>query len=131
MGSVKRIDLKRNHWSDHRGWGVNPIDAAGLAGKPVYHFHTVSMKPGAVRGNHYHTDATEWLFVCGGPAKVVWRSDQTGPCHEVLVKKEEPALFEIPPHIEHAVMNTSQVEIFLLSFSNAPDRDTTQSPSLF
>lgn len=91
MDRARRIELDGKIWSDARGWGINPLEVAGLSGKPVYHFHTVSMQPGALRGNHSHEGATEWLLVCGGPAKLAWRTGRQAPVHEFLVDKDAPA----------------------------------------
>ncbi len=131
MNGIRRIDLKEKTWRDERGWGINPLEAAGLPGKSLGNFHTVSITPGSVRGNHSHTGATEWLLVCGGPAKIAWRSGKEDSIHEILVGKDEPSLFIIPPLVEHAVLNASQDDIVVLSFSNDLERKTFPCPPLF
>lgn len=130
MSEVKRVDLQGYIWSDERGWGVNPLKAIGISGEAPGDFHLVSMRPGAIRGNHYHTNASEWLLFCGGPAKIAWRSAADGSIREENIRGDEPVLFEIPPRIEHAAVNLSSSDIYLLSFSNSPEPHTVRCSPL-
>jgi oxalate decarboxylase/phosphoglucose isomerase-like protein (cupin superfamily) len=77
------------------------------------------MQPGAVRGNHAHGSAAEWLLFCGGPAALI-----TG-VEEILVGGREPELFEIPAGLPHAIVNRSDREIFLIVFYEEKELDTT------
>jgi len=113
MDTVKQVKLEKNTWQDARGWGINPLDALGISDGFSGSMHLVSLKPGAVRGNHYHTDATEWIFVFGGKAKIFFKAAKAVLVHQILVGDSEPALFEIPPDVEHAVVNTSMNDIYL------------------
>lgn len=131
MADVRRVELRETTWHDHRGWGINPLEAAGLSRESLGNLHVVSIKPGTIRGNHYHSRATEWMLVCGGPAKVVWRSADDDSIREALVSEAELVLFEIPPNVKHAVINNSKGDIYVLSFSNSYDRGTVPCPSLF
>lgn len=131
MNGIREIELKDNTWSDTRGWGVNPIDIVGLSNKPIGRLHMVSLTPGSVRGNHSHKGSTEWLLVSGGPAKIAWRRLDQKSIEMILVKQDEPALFEILSLTEHAIMNTGQKDIFLLAFCDQEDRETFPCPSLF
>ena len=130
MAEVKRIGLRDDVWSDERGWGVNPLEAAGFAGEPLGDYHVVSVKPGAVRGNHSHISATEWILVFGGVAKVIWRSGETGSIRETTTAETGPELFEVSPGVEHAVVNCSEHDIFLVSFSDSHDRETVRCAAL-
>jgi dTDP-4-dehydrorhamnose 3,5-epimerase-like enzyme len=131
MANVKRVELQDTIWKDYRGWGVNPIESAGISRESLGNIHIVSIKPGAIRGNHYHTNATEWILICGGSARIAWRALNKKSIHEVVVNEADPALFEIQPNIEHAVLNDSDKEIYLISFSNSYERCTVSSSSLF
>ena len=77
MSGVRVHDLGGRLWSDERGWGARPLEAAGLAGCPPGELHVVSLRPGAVRGNHYH-DATEWLLVSEGTVEIRSRAGDSG-----------------------------------------------------
>ena len=131
MGNIKRVDLHEYSWSDERGWGLNPLKAAGLSMDGFGELHVVSMVPGAIRGNHYHSNATEWLLVCGGPAKIAWRSPEDNSICEETICENKPVLFEIPPRIEHAVLNLSSNDIYLVSFSDSAEPDVVRCAPLF
>jgi len=130
MADVKRVELRGNGWMNDRGWGANPLEAAGLSREHLGNLHVVSIKPGTIRGNHYHTSATEWILLCGGPAKIAWRSGDENSIHETNISGTEPALFEIPQNVEHAVLNNSKGDIYLVSFSNSYKRGTVRCPPL-
>ncbi|MFH1990983.1 MAG: cupin domain-containing protein [Pseudomonadota bacterium] len=131
MDTVKHIGLKKNIWKDERGWGINPLEALGIKAGLPGNLHIVSLKPGTVRGDHYHATATEWMLVFGGKAKIVWKVKKASSVHQIFVDDSEPALFEIPPDIEHAVINDSTSDIYLAVFYDSHQPDTVRCPSLF
>ena len=130
MDAVKHIVLKTHAWKDERGWGINPLEALAIGGGLPGNLHIVSLKPGAVRGDHYHAKATEWILVFGGKAKVVWKVKKSSSVHQICIDDSEPALFEIPPDIEHAVINDSTHDIYLAVFYDSHEPDTVRCPSL-
>jgi dTDP-4-dehydrorhamnose 3,5-epimerase-like enzyme len=125
--NIKRIDMIENAYHDKRGWVTNPLEVSGVSSKTLSNLHIASVQPGCIRGNHYHIHATEWLLIFGGAANFYWRSSEVGTIHEEEIKGSAPVLFEIPPGIEHAVLNRSEKEIFLMAFRNIADADTIQS----
>lgn len=114
---VQRIALGERGWRDHRGWGTSPLLAAALTEGPA-DLHVVSIKPLAVRGNHLHPGSTEWMLVCGGPAEVVWRADNTLLTHREFIPPDDPTLLEIPPGCAHAVRNLADHDLIVVSFGN-------------
>ncbi len=130
MDTVKQVKLEKHTWQDERGWGINPLDALGISDGFSGSMHLVSLKPGTVRGKHYHTNATEWIFVFGGKAKIVWKAASSGSIHQIMVGDAEPALFEIPPAVEHAVLNTSMHAIYLTVIYDSHAPDTMHCPAL-
>lgn len=130
MTEVRRIELSDSMWSDNRGWGINPLKAAHLLNKVIGNLHISSIKPGCIRGNHYHDVGTEWLLICGGPARFAW-SLSGGEHHREEKVFNEPQLFEIPPRFQHAIMNISNADILVISFSDVPERNTIPCNSLF
>jgi len=121
---MKRVEIKNCSWSDERGWGIEPVDASGLDRKELGNLHVVSLKPGKIRANHYHPDATEWLLVMGGPVKIAWRLCNEDAIHEKIMEGVEPALFEIPPNTMHAIQNISENLIYLMAFNNCHKYNT-------
>lgn len=130
MNTIKQIELQNNCWTDERGWGVNPLQALNITGGIPGNLHIVSLKPGAVRGNHYHSNATEWILVFGGNVSIVWRSGQTNAVTQISAGKSKPALFEIPADIEHAVYNDSGDIVYLAVFYDALQPDTAHCTPL-
>ena len=130
MRSIRPVELKRNTWKDERGWGINPLDALGTKADIPKNLHVVSLKPGTARGNHYHPTATEWVLVFGGRARIVWKAVKADSAQQIYVDDSEPALFEIPPDIEHAVVNDSANDIYLAVFYDSFQPDTVRCSSL-
>jgi oxalate decarboxylase/phosphoglucose isomerase-like protein (cupin superfamily) len=124
MAKIRRIDVGDRAWKDARGWVLNPLPLAALEGVPLGNLHVASMQPGAVRGNHAHGTAAEWLLFCGGPAVLLSGEEGKPGTEEILVRGEEPELFEIPAGLPHAIVNRSDREIFLVVFYGPKDLDT-------
>jgi len=118
MPSLQWIALPQNFFTDHRGWSFAPfknLEPIQKAQVDWDSFHAVSLEPGTVRGNHYHTETTEWLFFCGGPVRLVWRKAGSLTTREVLIENNY-TLVIIPPGISHAVKNESPVTTYLIAF---------------
>ena len=130
MDTIKQVELQNNSWTDERGWGVNPLKALGISEKIAGNLHIVSLNPGAARGNHCHTNATEWILIFGGKARIVWRSKKAGSVRQISGGESKPALFEIPPDIEHAVFNDSSDTIYLVVFYDFHQPDTVHCAPL-
>lgn len=126
---VKRLKLDGMHRGS-RGWGMNPLRMAGAGDAAAAGMHLVSIRPGAVRGNHAHANATEWIVAFGGQGKITWRSPADGSLREAVFGEEEPALFEIPPRVEHAITNTSGRDLYALAFYDHRSPETGPSGPL-
>lgn len=131
MNVVKRIDVQATIWKDERGWGINPFNTFHLSDTASLGLHVVSLKPGYIRGNHYHTDAKEWMLICGSTVKFLWKAVEEKTVNEVIIRNNEPALLEIPPLIEHALRNEGEHEIYLIVMSDSSEPDTIPCSSLF
>ena len=60
-----------------------------LVKEPVEYVTMISSAKGAVRGNHYHKETTQWLYLLEGKLKLLSRlPDQ--PVHEVVLEKGDP-----------------------------------------
>lgn len=127
MKELKKIDLDKNLWQDERGWGFNPCDIKGLNKEAIGDIHIVSINPNTIRGNHYHTNCTEWIFVLTGSVKVFWKVQAEEDKKELLIEEDKPVLLEVPPGIEHAFLNHSDKTVYLAVFSNEQVRDTIKT----
>jgi len=124
MSKIRKVPIGEKTWKDARGWVLNPLPLAGLESKPLGNLHVVSMQPGAVRGNHAHGSAAEWLLFCGGPAVLLGGMSGDPGAEEMIINGGEPELFEIPAGLPHAIVNRSDREIFLVVFYEEKDLDT-------
>jgi dTDP-4-dehydrorhamnose 3,5-epimerase-like enzyme len=131
MTTVKTIEIHEKFWEDERGWGLNPFKACEYMTDHPLDLHVVSMTPGAVRGNHYHPNVTEWMLVCGGPARFLSKPVQEETVQEIRIGGKTPVLLEIPADIQHAVRNESDGDIYLIVFSSASDPETIRCPLSF
>lgn len=127
MSGIVFHPLEGRLWSDERGWGVKPLEAAGLAGVPLGDLHVVSLEPGKERGNHRH-DGTEWLLVAGGGVEVRWRLSDEGMVSRRMLEGRGPVLLEIPPGAAHAVRNVGEGTVHLVAFSGRAPMATAPSP---
>ncbi len=122
---VRRIDRGEIR-KDARGWVVDLVSGAGLPMSSLAGGHAASLEPGAVRGNHYHENASEWLLLFGGPARVLWQSPGDRLGREVLIQGLEPAVFEFPPRCAHRIENVSSRPIYLMAFYDRSDPDSVR-----
>ncbi len=110
---------------DARGVVFEPIDAETLSMQR--NCHVVLTAAGQVRGNHYHTRATERLIVLG-PALARFRIE--GRVVEARVPEGEAWRFTIPPGVAHAIRGTGEGPNVIVAFATEPfepgDPDTVR-----
>ncbi len=123
---MRPIDLSEPSWADERGWGLRPLEALPVERAEVEDLHVVSLRPGAVRGNHVHERGTEWLLVCGGPAVAAWRAPGQSEVGRMEIPGDAPYLLEVPAGMEHAVENVGREIIHLVAFSDEAEPPTRQ-----
>lgn len=121
---MRPVDLSDLSWGDERGWGLRPAAAMPLPWDEVGECHVVSVRPGAVRGNHVHDRGTEWLLICGGPAVVAWRPRGQDEPGRMELPGDAPVLLEIPPGMAHAVENVGAAPIHLVAFNDEAEPRT-------
>lgn len=100
---------------DARGMVFEPLQAGELAAQQ--NVHVVLTRPGEVRGNHHHREATE-TFAIVGPALVRVRVD--GNLRDYEVPEGEARRFTIPPGVAHAIRPGGVSPALLVSFSTRP-----------
>jgi dTDP-4-dehydrorhamnose 3,5-epimerase-like enzyme len=101
---------------DSRGSVFEPLDPESLHGQQ--HVHVVVTEPGCVRGNHYHTRATEVVTV-QGPALVRIRDEQG--VQDTLVPEGAVTRFIIPLGVAHAIQNLGNRATLLVAFRDRAD----------
>jgi dTDP-4-dehydrorhamnose 3,5-epimerase-like enzyme len=114
MEKVEIIDFKL--LVDDRGWVAWPVAEMRLEQKQVRRLHLPCLKPGAVRGNHYHIHNIEFALVLSGPCRALFEDNETGEKQEFLIPGDSPVLFKILPNVTHAFKNENSRDIYLLCY---------------
>jgi dTDP-4-dehydrorhamnose 3,5-epimerase-like enzyme len=114
MEKVKIIEITLSE--DDRGWVAWPIEEEELENHQLSHFHVPSLKPGVVRGNHYHLRTVEYTLILSGPCRAVFEDNETGEQEEVLVEGDRPVLFRTASNVTHAFKNESNNDLYLLCY---------------
>jgi dTDP-4-dehydrorhamnose 3,5-epimerase-like enzyme len=92
-------------YDDERGW-VSEI-FSGRTEVTIRNIHIGTLKPGVVRGNHYHEHTREWIAFGDHPIEVRWGE----PGDYRSEKLEEPTRVHLPPEVPHAFKNLAETTI--------------------
>ena len=114
---VKEIEF----YQDDRGWCIKPISDDDIEKGIISDIHMVSMKPGAIRGNHYHVNKTEHILIIGSTCRVLVVDNNTKEREEKILENNEKDLFVIPPGVTHAIENIGNDVSYLFCFSRVKD----------
>jgi len=98
---------------DGRGYLVEFIKIPGIG----QCYYSVS-KPGAVRGNHYHTRKIEHFCVIEGEGLVRLRNRTNGEIKEYQVSGEKPQVVAMAVNWTHNIKNIGVGEMKLLIWAN-------------
>ena len=107
---IKELEIH----SDNRGWLVELLKANELE-KPVKQLYIASIKPGCVRGNHYHSKRMEWFFIVAGKAELSLQDIKSKEKIHFKLSSKEPKVITIFPNITHAVKNVGKEMVYLVS----------------
>ncbi len=120
---VKEIEF----YQDERGWCIRPISDDDIEKGIISDIHMVSMKPGSIRGNHYHVNKIENILIIGSTCRVLVMDNNTREKEEKILENNEKTLLVISPDVTHAIENIGNEVSYLLCFSNVKgglkDRD--------
>ena len=75
--SVKYKAKELEIHSDQRGWLVEMLKKNELRDE-IKQIYVATIKPGCIRGNHYHLRRTEWFFISEGEIKLYLKDIKTG-----------------------------------------------------
>ena len=114
---VKEIEF----YQDDRGWCIKPISDDDIEKGIISDIHMVSMKPGSIRGNHYHVSKTENILIIGSTCRLLVEDNNTKEKEEKILENNEEMLFVIPPDVTHAIENIGNEASYLFCFSNVKD----------
>lgn len=94
--------------SDERG-SISDI----LYSDEIHHVAIIQSKAGALRGNHYHKETTQYIYMNEGHLKYWYKNQEDSEPSSVIVKKGW--LIETPPFEIHAL--ECQVDSIFTVFS--------------
>ncbi|HZE12755.1 MAG TPA: cupin domain-containing protein [Chthoniobacterales bacterium] len=106
---MKIIATEINH-QDHRGSIMDLIERANINAVTF-----ISFKKGAVRGNHYHKQTTQWNYVLKGKIKLIAQVGNGAPEEAVL---EAGGFAVTEPMEKHALVGVEDSE--MLVFTQGP-----------
>jgi UDP-2-acetamido-2,6-beta-L-arabino-hexul-4-ose reductase len=97
-------------------------------------FHSTT-KPGAVRGNHFHTKRIERFCVLSGMAQVNMRRVGTEEIISYTIKGDANRIIDMPPYFTHNLVNIGDTELICCFWMNdiladGPDDSYTEKVEL-
>ena len=102
---------------DQRGWLVEMLKKTDLKDE-IKQIYVATIKPGEIRGNHYHQKRTEWFFIAAGKAKLYLRDFKTKQKTRLKLSSRKPRVITIFPKIAHAIKNSGKEVVYLVSAQN-------------
>lgn len=102
---------------DERGMTVIPLENSKLRGGKYCNVHIPSLKPGAVRGNHYHADQAEYVLILGKNCRVVAVENTSQRQEELFFEEAPDKLILFPPNVTHALKNEGDEMVYLVCFN--------------
>lgn len=114
--SIKTVSL--NKYEDERGWLIENEDKE--IKDSLKHFLVSTLKPGHVRGQHYHRRKKEWFLIVKGKVRFVFKDIITHKTEELYISEEKPQIVVVMPNLAHAIENVGDKEAILLALVNEP-----------
>lgn len=113
--------LATNDTGDDRGSSF-PFDAPVDGGPyPLRHLHVTTLRPGHVRGNHFHEERLELLVVTYADAWTLhWDTGDGTPVQRRRFAGAGAVLVRVPRQFSHAVENDGGGELHIVGLSDLP-----------
>lgn len=106
---------------DHRGSSFNVPEKWLALFVKARNVHITTLRPGFIRGNHYHEKQREILMVLYGDGWVFhWTDGKDAPVQSKAFSGAGAALIEIQPGQSHAVKNTGKADLWIVAVTDAP-----------
>jgi dTDP-4-dehydrorhamnose 3,5-epimerase-like enzyme len=107
--------------ADERGLSVSVLAVHLKWVGPVQDLHFASIRPGTVRGNHFHTSKREAVAVAATSGwSLHWDAGvDTEATHRVFTG-EGAVLVEVPPLWAHAIRNEGDADLWIVAISDRP-----------
>ena len=103
--------------SDDRGWLVEMLKRNKIK-HDIKQIYVATIKPGYVRGNHYHLKRVEWFFITSGKAEIFLEDIETKEKTCLKVSSKRLQVVKIFPKVVHAVKNIGKEKTYLVGAQN-------------
>jgi dTDP-4-dehydrorhamnose 3,5-epimerase-like enzyme len=119
VDELRIVELSRI--ADERGLGVSVLTAPLKWVQPVQDLHIASIRPGMVRGNHFHTSKHEAIAVAAtGAWSLHWDTGVGTEPAQRMFTGDQAVLVEVPPRWAHAVRNEGDADLWIVAISDRP-----------
>ena len=108
-------------------WGMNPLANSGLGDEADRSCHVVSMNPGAVRGNHRHPDAEEWMILFGAPCTIAAARPGESAVTELRIDGARPVMIHFERDEIHAIRGEGPGVSYLIAYNDVPAPETVRT----
>ncbi|MBI3051404.1 methyltransferase domain-containing protein [Candidatus Woesearchaeota archaeon] len=95
LGGNEKITMIKPAFADARGEITNVIE------QPVSHIAVIKSAKGSIRGNHYHPEQEQYVYLITGSYESISKEMKTGRVEKVNVEAGD--LVHTPPMIAHAM----------------------------
>ncbi len=103
--------------SDERGWLVEMLKRNEIK-EDIKQIYVATIKPGYVRGNHYHLKRIEWFMIIKGKVEFCLEDIKTKERVCLKLSSKKPEVITVFPKIAHAVKNIGKETSYLVSAQN-------------
>ncbi len=87
--------------------------------------HVATVRPGAIRGNHFHTQRRELLVVMYADRwTLLWDEGEGTPVQSRAFEGAGAIVMEADPHCAHAVRNDGARDLYLVSMGDTRETET-------
>lgn len=115
IGPEQRVRHIEPVFSDHRG-----TIADILENETVSHVTAITSVAGAVRGNHYHEETSQYVYVTHGRLRYRWRT-ASGERGEVVLSKGD--LILSPPQEHHSMRALEDTDFIAMTLGPRGGRE--------
>jgi dTDP-4-dehydrorhamnose 3,5-epimerase-like enzyme len=106
---------------DARGRSFASVGGPLTAGFAVRDAHLATIRPGCVRGNHFHQGKDEILLVLHADAfSVHWDTGEGTPAQHHQVTGAGAVVITVGPGASHAIRNDGAADLYLVGLSDQP-----------
>lgn len=115
--------------ADERGALWKALRASQMGGTGKFgEIYLVTFRKNLPRGNHYHSETTEWFLALQGRIRCRMALPGTPHRREYILDERNPALLKIPPGVAHSLTPEGNDSSMILAYADREyDKDNPDS----